>query len=837
MWHEPQPPKPFYLRAWFLTLTALVLLTGLAAGGAALYIQQEYGAKAKTLDLSKLQDMESASIVYDRSGKLLGKIYIQNRDTIPLNQMPYELVQALVAAEDNRFFQHHGIDYLGMARAMMKNWRAGKIRQGASTVTQQLARNTYPDVLPSGDRSFRRKALEAFVAMRIEENFSKSQILEFYFNRVYFGAGFYGAEAAARGYFGKSAKDLTLSECATLTGLLKSPTYLSPWRNRQACLDSRDFVLGRMAELGMITPAQKEAALNEKLGVKNRTTIYSESYAVEFVRQQVAGLIGDDDSVYGDGYRIYTTIDNNLQQTAENVLKSRLEEVEHRREFEKQGQRQTYAQYDALYRQRRKRADNDPLPGPSYLQGALYALDNSTGGVLALVGGRDFSHNQFNRALLANRPPGSGFLPLVYATAFEKGIFPGSIFQDAVMDNRQVMIGGLTGILGEWGPERADNQYEGLISAHNALVKSKNAATVRLGMATGIDNVLSLAKNAGISHELRHFPATYLGSSETTLADLTLAFSIFPGAGTRPSQPFVIQRVEQKSGRLVYEHPALRKIQVIKPTTAYEVHSALADSLERGSADRAYSGCGLKKFPLGGKTGTAYNFTDAWFIGYSSEVTCGVWAGFDSPQPIYRGAFSNEVAMPIWVDFMNASFSKFVPQEIPRPAELEKYEICRSSGLLATERCVETTTDSTGESNEHRTTDFEWGTVEQAPKTGCDVHGGGEKSFLKTQKPSNEGIPRAPLAVDLTRFTSVFMKSPTVLGDDPYSAIKNTTVLPAEAVDPTAVKNLAPTPSPTPADTEPREPQVRRAEPAGPVDQQPSDGSIIQIEPPPPMQF
>lgn len=831
MWHDPLPPKPFYRRAWFITLATILVLAFVSVAGVCLYLQAEYGVKAATLDLSKLQEMESASVVYDRNGQILGKIYIQNRDTIPISEMPWNLVLALVGAEDNRFFQHHGIDYVGMTRAVVKNWRAGRIRQGASTVTQQLARNSFPDVLPSGDRSFHRKLLEAFVAIRIERNFSKSQILEFYLNRVYFGSGFYGAEAAARGYFGKSAKDLTLSECATLTGLLRSPNHLSPWKNRQACVDARDFVLGRMLEVKLIDPAQYNAALVEKLAVKNRGTTFTESYAVEFVRQQVANLIGNDDSVYGDGFRIYTTLDAGLQQTAEASLKLRLEQVEGRRDFDRQ-QNQTYAQYDALYRQHRKRGESEPMPGPAYLQGSIYALDNATGGILALVGGRDFSHNQFNRALLSNRRAGTSFLPLVYAAAFEKGIFPGSLFQDAVIDNRLVMIGGLTGILGEWGPERDDNQYEGPISAHSALVKSKNAATVRVGMATGIDNVLALAKRAGIENELRHFPATYLGSSEVTLADMTLAYMMFANGGARSLRPYVVDRVEQRDGKVLYRETSQDKIGVIKDTTAYEVHSALAESLERGSADKAFSRYGLKKFPVGGKTGTAYNFTDVWFLGYSSAVTCGVWAGFDSPKPIYRGAFSNEIALPIWVDFMNATFAKYPAQEIPRPAGLQKFEICRSSGQLATDKCIDVQPDATtGAALVHRTTYFEWGTPAQAPKSSCEVHSGGAKSYIKDVQPQNN-IPRPELAVDLNNFTPVQMKSYTVIGYDPFGSVRSTEVRKPLLVNQSAAPSPTPTASPTP---DSKEQKILPAERVLPMDQPGSKD--IELEPPPAIQF
>jgi membrane carboxypeptidase/penicillin-binding protein len=832
MWDDdPLPSKPFYSRPWFLALVILFVLALLGGAFALFYVSEEFGKKANALDLSKLSDMESASIVFDRNGQQLGKIYIQNRDTITIDDVPYDLVQALIAAEDNRFFQHRGIDYIGIVRALITNWRAGRLRQGGSTVTQQLARNSFPDVLPSNDRSIRRKLLEAFVARRIENNFSKTQILEFYFNRVYFGAGFYGVEAASRGYFGKPAKQMTLAECAMLAGMLRSPNNRSPWRNRQAGIDIRNYVLSRMLELGQITRPRYDTAVAEVPAIKKRGSIYSESYAVEFVRQQVTNLIGSDESVYGDGYRIYTTLDATLQQTAENSLKTRLEEVERRQNFE---QHQTYAQYDLLYKNRRKRAENDPLPSPTYLQGALYALDNATGGVLAMVGGRDFAHNEYNRALLANRPPGTAFLPLVYATAYENGTFPGAVFQDAPIDNRFVMIGGLTGILGEWGPERADNEFEGPISAHLALVKSKVAASVRLGLATGIEPVLAMAKKAGIDSELRKFPATYLGSSEVTLEDLTLSFTMFPNGGVRPAKPFVIQRVEQKDGKLIYQNEKRPPVAVVKATTAYEVHSALAQSLERGSADKAYSQYGLKKFPLGGKTGTAYNFTDTWFVGYSSAVTCGVWAGFDAPQSIYRGAFSSEIAQPIWVDFMNATFTKFPPKEMPRPAGLKKYQICRKSGLLATDKCFDTHTDETsGEVINHSTVYSEWGTAQQAPKHNCDVHGEPSRSFVRVVTPQ-EGL-RAELAVDLEQFKMVPMRSRTVAGEDPFGSIVNTTVLPAEPVDPNIVRDMStPTPTPAPASAEPA---VRRAEVVRPMDQAPPSQSTIKLDAPPPMEF
>jgi len=836
MWRDPQPPKPFYRRFWFLSLVALLLLLTAAGVWGWLYLRAEFQVKADSLDMNRLHQMESASIVYDRKGRILGRIYIQNRDTIELDQMSGYLVPALIAAEDNRFFSHPGVDIIGVFRALLTDLKSGRLRQGASTITQQLARNTFPEVLPASDRTVRRKLLEMFVARRIEKVLSKQEILELYLNRVYFGSGFYGVEAAAHGYFGKSARDLTLSECATLTGMLRSPNNLSPWRNRQASIDIRNYVLARMLELGFISNEDYEKALAEDLAVKNRKPIYAQSYAVEFVRQQVANLVGSNEGVYGDGYRIYTTLDADLQHVAENSIRARLEEVENRKEFGRN--RQTYAQYDRLYRQRGRNPEGDPIPSPSYLQGALIAIENHTGGVLALVGGRNFAHNQFNRALLANRPMGTAFTPLVFAAAFEKGIFPGSLFQDAVIDNRFVMIGGTTGVLGEWGPERADNEYEGPITAHEALTKSKNAATVRLGLAVGVEAVLELAKKAGIDSQLRPYPATFLGSSETTLEDLTLAFTIFPNGGKRPLRPFVIERVVQKDGKEIYRRPQRPFVDVISPSTAYEVHSALADSLEWGTADKAYTKYGLKKMPLGGKTGTAYNFTDAAFIGYSSSITCGVWVGFDAPQPIYRGAFSSEIALPIWVDFMNASFANYPAEPFHRPDNLRKYEICRRSGLLATPQCVDLIPVANGETIEQRTVIHEWGTEEQAPRETCDVHGEG-RARLKTVKESGEA-PRPQLAVDTEQFVSVQMRAPTVVGDDPYGALSTSSIPVAIPVDPNVVRDMTLPPAIAPV-----EPQFQLYDPSNAIPRavpvktldQPEDASLIKLDAPPPLEF
>ncbi len=483
-WEKPKnKKKPFYKRWKFIvcaTLLGILLVAGLAGEITWLYIKHVYSAKAEDFDLHKLTEVNAASVIYDRNNNVLGKIFLQNRDPRPLSDFSETLKDAVVAAEDVRFYKHHGADYYGMARAWIRNHQHKHIVQGASTITQQLARNTFPTQLPASDKSYGRKILEVFVAERIEQYYSKDEILGMYLNRVYFGSGFYGVQTAALGYFGKDAKDLSLGECATLAGLLRNPNSLSPWSSRKACIEARNFVLGRMLDMGYITKDVHDQAMAEDLIVKNKKTKHTESYALDLIRQRVEKEVGLDNASSG-GYRIYTTIDSDLQKKAQESLQRHLLEVEERDGYK----HQTYAQYDALFREQARKSaegdsDNTVIPVPEYLQGSIVVLDNATGGILAIVGGRDFDHSQYQREF-SLRPAGTAFEPFVYAAAFEKGIFPGALFQDAAMDNRLVMIGGTTGILGEWGPERADDRYEGFIPARFALVKSKNAASVRVG--------------------------------------------------------------------------------------------------------------------------------------------------------------------------------------------------------------------------------------------------------------------------------------------------------------------------------------------------------------------
>ena len=762
-----------------------------------------------------------------------GQIYVENRETIPYDQLPRSLVNAVVAIEDSKFYQHSGYDPFGIIRAALKNFTAGHVRQGASTITQQLARNSFS----LKERTFRRKILEICLSRRIEQQFNKQKIMELYLNRIYFGGGLYGAEAAARGYFGKPASELTLAESATLAGLIKSPNKLSPWSDRSASREARNVVLARMRDLGFIDAGTCSTAQAGDIVTSSRQSARGQTYAIDYIRQQVIAAVGWDRAM-NEGYRIHTTIDAELQNTAEASLHAHLDEVEKNPGYN----HQTYADYAATFKKGRPGAPAPPVP--EYLQGAVIALDNTTGGILALVGGRDFDHNQYDRALQARRPPGTAFLPFVFAAAFEGSLYPGSMVEDSVLDNRAVMIGGTTGILGEWGPEREDNRYEGAMTARQALTKSKNGATVRVGMEAGVDKVLKLSTAAGVRSQLRPFPATFLGSSEITLAELALAYTIFPNGGWRPRTPYIVDRIEEKNGDVVWqnmEDTGRRK--VVKPEIAYEVHSCLVDALENGTGRLARDQFGLKKIPAAGKTGTAYDFTDALFAGYDNAITCAVWMGFDKPQKIYRGAFGSKIALPVWVDIMNTSTTRYPPRELVRPTELKQIEICSKSGFLATDKCYDTVKNENGESVKRRTTYLELATSTQAPTEPCNVHGE-PRSRLVRELPAGDW-PRAALAVDTSQVSAVVAKGATLLAEnDPYNAVGSTEKPKPIETPPengqtaeTAPENGMPDPTKPvlkalPVEPAPERPvEVRRAEPVRPMDQVP-EGSILKNTPP-----
>lgn len=748
------------LGALALGVFLLALIGGTVAFTALAFFKNKYEGIAAGFDLEQVRKMEAASVLFDRRGREMGKIFIQNRNPVDYADLSKHLVEAVIAAEDTRFYEHSGVDWVGVTRAMVENWRRGRIAQGASTVTQQLARNSFE----MRERTFERKFIEMFLARRIEEKFSKQEIMEMYLNRVYFGSGLYGADAAARGYFGKPASELSIGEAATLAGLLRSPQALSPWNNPKAARNIRDVVLNQMRDQGFITREQLRAELAAPLDVRPRTNLHRVSYANDLIRQQSISALGFEEAMNG-GFRIFTTMDLDLQETSEKVLLEQLERIESRPGYS----HETYAAYRDRYSELEKKIDRgDPstrLPAPKYLQGALLALDNPTGGILAMVGGRDFRHSEYNRALQARRPAGTAFAPFVFAAGYENGLPPNTVVDDGCIDNRFVMVGGATGILGEWGVERAENDYEGQMTAKEALVRGKNAATVRFGFQLGLTKLREFAARLGIKSPLRQYANAYLGTSEMTLAELTQSYLVFPNQGRKPSSFHIIERIEDGDGKVIFEHKPSQE-RVMSGVAAFQTHLALEEVITRGTDGLPQTRDGLKNFPVAGKNGTAYGFTDTYFFGYSSQVTVGVWVGFDKPQRIFRGAFGRDLAMPVWARVMNRAAEIFPPGPFRRPLEVEAVEICSVSGLAATPKCVH---EHGG--HEVPTTYIEYLTAEQKPESVCDVHAGGVRNYAKTY--DQEEWPRAAPAMDLSLVRPVAVQQPTLLGfNDAYQAVQ-----------------------------------------------------------------
>lgn len=609
---------PFLVAFFKLGLCALVLWALIAAA---------FYAYALTFDLRAIQDMPQRSVVLDRTGQIYSRLAGENRIVAPFDRISNHFVNALITREDTRFYSHHGVDPIGIARAVVRNLLLGSVREGASTITQQLARNSFA----IGGRTLLRKLIEAALAFRIETELTKEEILEAYMNRIYFGSGYYGVDTASRAYFGHPAAKLSLSEAALLAGLIRSPTRFSPFNDLAASIRNRDVVLRRMHEIGLVDDAQLAAALADPVRLApKRNAAEEENWATATIRRELALVLPEDRLAEG-GLRVHTTIDSRLQAAAEKALSARLAQVERR----------------PGYPHPRKSAGTD-----EYLQGALLAIDNRTGGIRAVVGGRDYGDSKYHRAFDAHRPAGSTAKPFVFATAFARGVRPGDRVSDARLGRDEIPRD-----LGRYNPDNSDNSYGGDIRVADALIDSRNTASVRVGLRAGLGNVAATIRQAGLAESVSPFPSLCLGSFETTLKDLTAAYTAFPDAGIR-RQPFLIEKVTDTEGNVLFQstHGQIRFLDARAAAATAEI---LDDVVARGTAASARQ-LGLRKH-AGGKTGTTDQFRDAWFVGFTRSLTCGVWVGFDRPQTILRGGYGADLALPIWVDVMQAADAKAYP--------------------------------------------------------------------------------------------------------------------------------------------------------------------------------
>src|SRR6266446_1380813 len=508
---------------WKITLLGVI-----AAGGISVFLF--YGAWAHTFDMKKVGEMPERNTVLDVDGKIYSRLAGSNRLIVSLNEVAPAFIDALLAREDSRFFQHNGIDFYGVGRALVRDLMSGSAREGASSITQQLARNS----LPLGGRTINRKLLEAMVALRIEHEFTKQQILELYINRIYFGAGCYGVETASQAYFGKSASKLNLSEAAVLAGLIRSPNRFSPLKNPEGAALQRDAVLDRMVALKKISIAQAQQAKSSHINPHpKKMPMIQENYAMDAVQRDLNVLLTQDQIDQG-GLYIYTTLDPAVQNVATQALESTLTRIEHQSNF--------HHPVKASYHPPEDGEDNS-MP---YLEGAVVVIDNASGGIRALVGGRDYSQSKFNRALPpANRQVGSAFKPFVYAIAFSHGLLPGAAISDG-----PIQPGEIEGA-GNWAPGNSDGTYGGIQPCSYGLIHSRNTMSVRVGQFAGLDAVQKIATTLNLSDNVPRGPAIYIGAFETDLKDLTTAYTVFPNAGVR-KQAYIIERIDDAEHQPIY---------------------------------------------------------------------------------------------------------------------------------------------------------------------------------------------------------------------------------------------------------------------------------------------
>jgi penicillin-binding protein 1A len=580
---------------------------------------------ALTFDLSTIGQMPQRSAIYDRNGTFYSRTVGENRVMVHYNKVSQNFVNALISREDSRFYEHHGIDPLGIARAALLNLFLGGMKQGASTITQQLARNSFP----LGGKNFNRKFLEAALAFRIEMEMSKEQILELYMNRIYFGSGLYGVEAASQAYFGCPAADMDLSQAALLAGLIRSPNRLSPLNNIDASLAQRNVVLGRMEDLGFITHDQLEKAEAEQISPRQQCLVNPlNSWAVDAILHELEQVVALD-RIDGGGLRIDTTIDTGLQQAAEESVAKRLTEVEQRPDF------------------RKEHHLGQGANGEESLQGSLLAIDNSSGGITAIVGGRDFVKSNYNRAMVAMRQIGSSAKPFVYEEAFRKGV----ITPETPVSDARLTPADLPARSTAYNPQNSDGTFGGDLPAKEGLVHSRNTMSVRVGVKTGLGDIADTMERLGLAEHIPHYPSICLGSFESTLRNLTTAYTALATDGKK-LQPHLIERVTDADGTVLYRATHGR-IPVLDPAATRTTSAILTEVLTRGTAARAAE-LGLRK-PAAGKTGTTDHFVDAWFIGYTQGLTCGVWVGYDHPKTIMHGGYGAELALPIWVDVIQSS--------------------------------------------------------------------------------------------------------------------------------------------------------------------------------------
>jgi penicillin-binding protein 1A len=716
------------------------ILTGILAGG---YIAVAKGVPS-IKELKQYKAIPGTKIYAD-DDVLIGELKVERGVYVPSDRMPAYLINAVLAVEDSRFWKHGGIDYVAILRAAIKDLIHVGIKEGGSTITQQLAKITF--LTP--ERTAQRKIREIALAMKIEKNMTKKEILDLYLNKVYLGHGAYGMEMASKVYFGKSVGSLTLPEAALLAGLIKAPSVYSPYNNLMKAKERQATVLSRMEEEGFITPSQKEKALKQPLNLSTlRRGIEANNYFVEYVRKYLEDKYGTD-MVYKGGISVYTTLDRRGQAAAARALQEGLRDLDKRRgwrgplEHHEVDSEKELKKKDA--NQFLTSADGDIVPGivlsvsakeatikargvlgrlslenaqwasrvidpksgrvsqiksfsldkvlkvgdvvkvgfrsvrgnivelsleqEPEVEGAIVAVDPSTGFIRAMVGGFDYARSEFNRAVFAKRQPGSAFKPVIYAAAMENGFTPASIINDEAVTYKG-------GPKGDWTPENYDHKYYGPTRLREALAYSRNIVTVKLVDSLGVEKVIKFAREIGLEGDMPRNLSIALGSISVTPLELAFGYSVFDNGGVKMT-PISVKYITDSQGRILESNDPEGQ-QVISPASAFLITSMMEDVVNYGTGWRAKA---LGRM-VAGKTGTTNEYKDAWFVGYTPGIVACVWVGFDDMRPLGNQETGAKAASPIWVNFMKAidtgeSLGFTVPEDIV------SYPIDPANGLLA----------------------------------------------------------------------------------------------------------------------------------------------------------
>jgi 1A family penicillin-binding protein len=606
----------------------------------------------RAAEIGALGNMARATTVLDVNNQEVFTLYRERRISVPLAQISPNVIHAVLAIEDQRFYDHKGLDFWRIAGAFVANVRGREKLQGGSTITQQLARKSFL----GDDKTFRRKLKEMFLAIRVEDKFTKDEILELYLNKVYFGEGLYGIEAAARGYFAKSAKDLSVEEAALIAGLIQAPSAYAPTDHPDRAIARRAIVLDQMVDAGFLDAPS--AAQLKRAGL-HLVDGFEHERSGQYFKNYLARLLVDRfgwERVSQGGLRVYATIDAKMQAAAEEAIAEGLTAAEKMRGFK-----------------HLKRGDpkiSRTSQGPDYLQGSLVAIDPTTGEVRAMVGGRDFADSQFNRAVQAKRQAGSAFKPFVYAAAIESGMSPATLLTD--LDTP------MTAADGDWRPADGHTTAESM-TVRTALRTSSNRAAVQVLREVGIPRAVSFAARVGL--DAPSVPSMVLGSGDVTALSMAAAYGVFANGGwLRP--PVFIRRVEDANGRVIFSETS-RAQHSLSEETSFLMAQMLADVVSAGTGYRARE---TFRYRAGGKTGTTNDYRDAWFIGFTPALVTSVWVGFDQPKTIVPAGYAGQLAAPIWGHFMGKAVSKDAGW-VRQPSGIVTATVCRVSGLLPVEGC------------------------------------------------------------------------------------------------------------------------------------------------------